>query len=100
VKQEGHCGIDAPFVAAFGPFQKVVLTRSTRQLLDCLQGELIDNGFAGQGMVEIDADLVTFHRSHKSGYFLVPSGPGLGVEIDEEKLLEYTKTDYLEEQDI
>ena len=70
------------------------ITQAASLHLGCTLPNLMDCGHAYGSVTRMSDDITDFGQNISDGIVTVPSGPGLGVVLDEDKLKKYTK-DYL-----
>jgi muconate cycloisomerase len=70
------------------------ITQAASLQLGCVLPNLLDMGHAYMSVLRMSDDITDFARNISRSVVTVPSEPGLGVVLDEEKLKKYTK-DYL-----
>ena len=70
------------------------ITQAASLQLGCTLPNLLDMGHAYMSVLRMSDDITDFAQNISQAVVTVPSGPGLGVGLDEDKLKKYTK-DYL-----
>ncbi|CAB1084054.1 hypothetical protein JY97_16885 [Alkalispirochaeta odontotermitis] len=70
------------------------ITQAAALQLGCVLPNLLDMGHAYMSVLRMSDDITDFAKNISDSVVTVPSEPGLGVMLDEEKLKKYTK-DYL-----
>jgi len=70
------------------------ITQAASLQLGCVLPNLLDMGHAYMSVLRMSDDITDFARNISDSVVTVPSEPGLGVVLDEDKLKKYTK-DYL-----
>ena len=75
------------------------ITQAASLHLGCVLPNLLDMGHAYMSVLRMSDDITDFARNITDAVVTVPSQPGLGVKLDEDKLKKYTK-DYLKIGDV
>jgi muconate cycloisomerase len=70
------------------------ITQAASLQLGCVLPNLLDIGHAYMSVLRMSDDITDFDQNISDGIATIPTGPGLGITLDEDKLREYTK-DYL-----
>ena len=70
------------------------ITQAASLHLGCTLPNLVDCGHAYGSVTRMSDDITDFDQNISGGFVTVPSGPGLGISLKEDKLKKYTK-DYL-----
>ncbi len=70
------------------------ITQAASLQLGCVLPNLLDMGHAYMSVLRMSDDITDFAKNISRSVATVPSGPGLGVALNEDKLKKYTK-DYL-----
>ena len=70
------------------------ITQAASLQLGCVLPNLLDMGHAYMSVLRMSDDITDFAKNISRSVVTVPSEPGLGVALDEDKLKKYTK-DYL-----
>lgn len=70
------------------------ITQAASLQLGCVLPNLLDMGHAYMSVLRMSDDITDFAKNISDSIVTVPSEPGLGVKLDEDKLKKYTK-DYL-----
>ena len=70
------------------------ITQAASLQLGCVLPNLLDMGHAYMSVLRMSDDITDFGQNISQATVTVPSGNGLGVRVNEEKLKKYTK-DYL-----
>ncbi|MDJ0817965.1 MAG: enolase C-terminal domain-like protein [Desulfobacterales bacterium] len=70
------------------------ITQAASLQLGCALPNLLDIGHAYMSVLRMSDDITDFDQNISNGIATIPTGPGLGINLDEDKLQKYTK-DYL-----
>jgi muconate cycloisomerase len=67
------------------------ITQAASLQLGCVLPNLLDIGHAYMSVLRMSDDITDFDQNISDGIVTIPTGPGLGIALDEDKLKKYTK---------